>query len=213
MLGTWPNVDGYTAYVKYLWFIRSHFGSDVLPQALCFISAMSSEVEHDGFVRLITFGNQGQQLLWHRGTAEVIQLPGQWSLAYPDNIGELTSLTVADPGEPRCVNDFLEKSLHEIDQDDLDDAPVRRFVFSKTPETSEFIQLYGPVRSHAVRLRNSFCDLKLEVYVHRYPPSDLGWCIFFTTPVIQTYLFGNQCHNRWACRNYDSWIRILQHTT
>ena len=50
---------------------------------------------------------------------------------------------------------------------------------------------------------------KYPVYKHTFPTAALQ-TVYWATPWLQDFIMGTDVHNKWACRNYKSWVELLR---
>lgn len=171
---------------------------------------MSEEVAHDGIVRLINWGAAHPRLLAHMATGEFLELDGRFRLSFVGGRGLLTPSEGA-AGEARWVNDLFDCSAHRLIDGGIEDAGSEIFFFSKNDDASLMYRDLRPeVKAQVFLCRTSFGDFKAEVYEHRAPVEHAGARRFWTCPFPQAYVYGSDCHNRWACPNFASWCRLLR---
>ena len=167
---------------------------------------MGAEVGHADIVRLIEWGPGHRQTLWHQGTGERVHLGGSWVLQFEGPMGQLRRLGAND-AELKWVNDVFDWSMHVTPMV----AERKLFYFSKLSGKSlTHKSLSGELQAKVFRHSTIEGAFKAEVYEHRLPAAGTKWRRFWTCPFVQAWVFGEECHNRWACRHFASWVRTLR---
>lgn len=108
--------------------------------------------------------------------------------------------------DPVWANDTLDLSLHTLGGD-----KAKCFIWSKSKATKTMVLPESPtielaVFSHRCN-EGTFCS---EIYVHSVPTAGAMATRYWTTPWLQNFLYQGNNHNRWACRNYASWLCQLR---
>jgi hypothetical protein len=184
---------------------RSHFGP-IVPSAC----QMAVDVPHETFLKLVDRGPGNQMQLWHRGTGEHVVVEEACELLFVNGSG------ILEPRGPRAdardvvwANDRLDLSLHT---DGGDKAKV--FIWSKSKQEKTMVRPDSPTIGLA--LFSHICNagaFSSEIYVHIVPTEGAMATRYWTTPWLQNFLHEGESHNRWACRNYDSWLTVLRPST
>jgi hypothetical protein len=169
------------------------------------------EVRHTGLVTLVDFGPGHSQLLWHRGTGEHVALAGRWALSLADGLAMLTPEGgPGDAEQPAWANAFLDTSLQKGPAGTADEGKV--FIWSKSRQAHQDKAILGTqIRARVFKHSAGGVTFSSEVYEHTVP-TDALQRLYWTTPWLQDFILGPGMHNKWACRNYKSWVDLLRRT-
>lgn len=168
--------------------------------------AVDTEMPHTGLVSLVSFGPDEPQVLLHRYTGESLAMTNEWAglwrLMFVDGYGELRRLDAGLDSPTLYVNDVLNLSLHGEGEG--------MYIYDRKLETSNFVHDKRKVTPRAFDFSSpSAGSYVTEVYEHSLPHG-VGCHYFLTVPYMQHYVFGSECHSRWVCRHYASWVDTLR---
>ena len=171
---------------------------------------MAGERPHRGNVELVDFGPDIPHIIWHRLTGEAKRLAVRSELCFDQRgIGYVHAEGDAN-GAREWINSFLDMSMH-IDLDDATGQQECEFVHEKSTDSSTYVEelsteLEAKVMSHSC----PWGSFQSEIYRHKLPKPGVWLRVFWTTPWVQSAVFGSECNSRWACRNRTSWIKTLE---
>ena len=168
---------------------------------------MAVEVPHVTFLRLVDHGPGHQLQLWHMGTGGHVALEEACELLFVNGPGVLDP---RGPGaatrDPVWANDRLDLSLHT----DAGDK-AKGFIWSKSKEEKTTVLPDSPAIGLAVFSHKCTAGaFSGEIYVHSVPTVGAMATRYWTTPWLQNNIYDGDNHNRWACRNYSSWLSTLK---
>ena len=163
-------------------------------------------MQHTGLVALVDFGPGHSQQLWHRGTGEHVVLAGGWALSFAGGLAMLTpDGCPGDDRQPAWANSLLDGSMQKGTIGSADEGKV--FVWSRTQQTHTPILI--EIKAHIFRHGFGGAVFGSEVYKHTFPTAALQ-TVYWATPWLQDFIIGTDVHNKWACRNYKSWVELLR---
>lgn len=171
---------------------------------------MASECAHSGRLRLLITGSS-QQFLWHLGTGEVQRLEAGGALALDfDDSG--MGFVGSESGGAQWANDILDLSLHVRDAADPAQLNEVDFLIHSRADKST-INLEERQRDMRVLSFKHSCvagTFVSELYVHPHHRTSCGMRYYWCLPFAQDAIFGSDCHNRWLCRRFDGFEKLLR---
>ncbi len=86
----------------------------------------------------------------------------------------------------------------------------RQFVYKRTMTSSKYLDAKHSVVPRAMNNDSPHGAFTAEVYVHDWPVESHGWKCFIAIPWVQQFVYGKDCHSRWICRHYPTWLEKLR---
>jgi hypothetical protein len=157
------------------------------------------EVSHLSSVSFLDFGPSRDGFLVHSHTGERVRVGGGlWRLAFSDAGMAYLRPLQGNRYAAIWANDVFNKSLHM--HGDV------YSVYSKSDKTTTVLEANNDsvekVFKHECSGGRCF---RAEIYAFSMPKTCQGDTLFWVLPYIQDYVWGQDLHNRWICRNFKSW--------